>query len=177
MRHFLLSALFLSSCGYIGQLQEQRRLDAAYQQYLTEAIAPSPLSTAKFKASSARIQVMPDFGFEEPCTITLSAEELDTIRKLNFKKLPPLNRQAWEASEKGDYAGPLHAGWMAFKTLELLDSEGKVIGRLQLTIPLASEEEMGSERTDALRYTPDAMLPEAQRKQFYALPSIRQAMR
>ena len=42
MRHFiLLSALLLSSCSYIEQIREARRLDAAYQVYLEKEKAGS----------------------------------------------------------------------------------------------------------------------------------------
>lgn len=179
MRHFLLlSALLLSSCSYIEQIQETRRLDAEYQVYLEKERAGSPslhkLRDAAANAAKVQVHIIPDMGMVQEQIIPLSDEELATIREIfpRLKDLPPLSREAWENREKGDYPF-MTVSWISFNKLEFLDADGNILADMFLNTGIAEEEEMGTELQKFEQFTPHYMLPSADRERFYAIPAIK----
>ena len=179
MRHFiLLSALLLSSCSYIEQIQETRRLDAEYQVYLEKAKAGSPglhkLRDAAAAAAKIQVHISPDVSNIEERIIPLSDEEIATIREIfpRMKDMPPLSRTAWENREKGNFTH-MFVSWISFDQLEFLDAEGKVIADMFLNCGIAEEEKMGTEQLEFEQFTPLYMLPAADKKRFYAIPAIK----
>ena len=179
MRYLLiLSAILLSSCGYIEQIQEKRRLDAEYQVYLEKEKAGSPtlqkLRSAAANAAKAQVHIIPDMGMVQEQIIPLSDEELATIREIfpRLKDLPPLSREAWENREKGDYPF-MTVSWISFNKLEFLDAEENILADMFLNTGIAEEEDMGTELQEFELFTPHYMLPTADRKRFYAIPAIK----
>ena len=179
MRYLLiLSAILLSSCGYIEQIQEKRRLDAEYQVYLEKEKAGSPtlhkLRAAAANAAKVQVHIIPDMGAVQEQVIPLSDEELTTVREIfpRLKDLPPLSREAWENRENGNYPY-MSVSWVSFDKLEFLDAEGNVLADMFLNTGIAEEEEMGAELPDFEQFTPHYMLPAADRKRFYAIPAIK----
>lgn len=179
MRHFiLLSALLLSSCSYIEQIRETRRLDAEYQVYLEKEKAGSTnlhkLHAAAANATKVQVHIIPDMGGVQEQIIPLSDEEVATLRDIfpRLKDLPPLSREAWENRENGNYPY-MSVCWVSFDKLEFLDAEGNVLADMFLNTGIAEEEEMGAELQKFEQFTPHYMLPAADRKRFYAIPAIK----
>ena len=179
MRYLLiLSAILLSSCGYIEQIQEKRRLDAEYQVYLEKEKAGSPslhkLRDAAANAAKVQVHIIPDMGMVQEQLIPLSDEELATIREIfpRLKDLPPLSREAWENREKGDYPF-MTVSWISFNKLEFLDAEGNILADMFLNTGIAEEEEMGAERQKFELFTPHYMLPAADKKRLYTIPALK----
>ena len=179
MRYLLiLSAILLSYCGYIEQIQEKRRLDAEYQVYLEKEKAGSPtlhkLRAAAANAAKVQVHIIPDMGAVQEQVIPLSDEELATVREIfpRLKELPPLSRKAWENREKGDYPF-MTVSWISFDMLEFLDAEGNILADMFLNGGIAEEEDMGTELQEFVLYRPHYMLPAADKKRLYAIPAIR----
>ena len=179
MRHLIiLSAMLLSSCSYIEQLQETRRLDAEYQVYLEKEKAGSTnlhkLHAAAANATKVQVHIIPDMGGVQEQIIPLSDEEVATIREIfpRLKDLPPLSREAWENRENGDYPF-MTVSWISFVQLEFLDAEGNILADMFLNTGIAEEEEMGAERQKFELFTPHYMLPAADKKKLYAIPALK----
>ena len=179
MRYLIiLSAMLLSSCSYIEQIQETRRLDAEYLVYLEKEKAGSPalhkLHAAAANAAKVQVHITPDISDVQEQIIPLSDEEVATIREIfpRLKDLPPLSREAWENRENGDYPF-MTVSWISFVQLEFLDAEGNILADMFLNTGIAEEEEMGAERQKFELFTPHYMLPAADKKRLYAIPALK----
>ena len=177
-----LSSLLFASCDMVEQWQEARRQDEEYAQYVRrtqgESQALTKLKQAAAECTRAQLRIMYSNSTREDVIIPLSDEELTTLRDIipHLQDTPPLNREAWDRMQHEFRNGNMLMGICShFIDLEFLNDKGEKIDELSLSKGLGKKEQEESYRCHFIISAPEYMLPEAERKRFYELPSVKKA--